>query len=33
MTTALKMKKGDTVQMLTGKDRGQAGARPRRAPA
>jgi large subunit ribosomal protein L24 len=33
MTTALKLKKGDTVQMLTGKDRGKRGrvldARPR----
>jgi large subunit ribosomal protein L24 len=33
MTTALKLKKGDTVQMLTGKDRGKQGriidARPR----
>jgi large subunit ribosomal protein L24 len=33
MTTALKLKKGDTVQMLSGKDRGKQGrildARPR----
>jgi large subunit ribosomal protein L24 len=33
MTTAIKLKKGDTVQMLTGKDRGKQGrildARPR----
>ena len=33
MTTALKLRKGDTVQMLTGKDRGKQGrildARPR----
>jgi large subunit ribosomal protein L24 len=33
MTTTLKLKKGDTVQMLTGKDRGKQGriidARPR----
>ena len=33
MTTALKLKKGDTIQMLTGKDRGKQGrildARPR----
>jgi large subunit ribosomal protein L24 len=33
MSTALKLKKGDTVQMLTGKDRGKQGrildARPR----
>ena len=33
MTTALKLKRGDTVQMLTGKDRGKQGrildARPR----
>jgi large subunit ribosomal protein L24 len=33
MTTALRLKKGDTVQMLTGKDRGKQGrildARPR----
>ena len=32
MTTALKLKKGDTVQMLTGKDR-EARPDPRRASA